>query len=44
VLAVGVTRSALGGGDAGDALLQLLLYDASIVVAGFLLFPVIWNP
>lgn len=44
VLAVAATRSALLGGEAGPVLLQLLLYDGSIVVAGFLLFPVIWNP
>lgn len=44
VLAVAATRAALGGGDAGGALLQLALYDGSVVVAGFLLFPVIWNP
>ncbi|KAB2962941.1 MAG: heme ABC transporter permease CcmB [Thermoanaerobaculia bacterium] len=44
VLAVAATRSALLGGEAGPVLVQLLLYDGSIVVAGFLLFPVIWNP
>ncbi len=44
VLAVAATRTALGGGDAGGALVQLVLYDGSVVVAGFLLFPVIWNP
>jgi hypothetical protein len=26
------------------ALLQLLLYDATVTVAGFMLFPVVWNP
>lgn len=44
VLAVGATRSALGGSEMGDSLVQLLLYDGSVVVAGFLLFPAIWNP
>ena len=44
VLAVGATRAALGGSEMGDSLLQLLLYDGSVVVAGFLLFPAIWNP
>src|SRR5690606_23252945 len=44
VLAVAATRAALGGGGGGDLLLQLLLYDGSVVVAGFLLFPVVWNP
>ena len=44
VLAVATTRAALLGGDPGDAVLQLFLYDGTVVVAGFLLFPVIWNP
>lgn len=44
VLAVAATRSAIGGGEGAEAALQLLLYDGSIVVAGFLLFPVVWNP
>jgi heme exporter protein B len=44
VLAVAATRAALGGGGGGDLLVQLLLYDGSVVVAGFLLFPVVWNP
>lgn len=44
VLAVAATRAALGGGDAGDVLVQLFLYDSTIMVAGFLLFPVIWAP
>ena len=44
VLAVAATRSAIGGGEGAEAVLQLVLYDGSIVVAGFLLFPVVWNP
>jgi heme exporter protein B len=43
-LAVGATRAALGGADPGGALELLVLYDGSVVVAGFLLFPAIWNP
>ncbi len=45
VLAVAATRSALvAEAAAGPVLTQLLLYDGSVVVAGFLLFPAIWNP
>jgi len=44
VLAVGATRAAVAGGAADEALRMLLLYDGTIIVAGFLLFPVIWNP
>ena len=44
LLAVELTFSAVGGGSGGVALPQLLLYDASITVAGLMLFPVVWNP
>jgi heme exporter protein B len=46
LLAVELTFSAVGGGggSGGVALSQLLLYDASITVAGLMLFPVVWNP
>ena len=43
-LAVVATRAAIGGGDEGPTLTLLLSYDGSVVVAGFLLFPTIWNP
>jgi heme exporter protein B len=43
-LAVAATRAALAGLDAGDVTTLLLLYDGSVVVAGFLLFPAVWNP
>lgn len=43
-LAVAAARVALTGIDEGNLLTLLLLYDGSIVVAGFLLFPAIWNP
>jgi ABC-type transport system involved in cytochrome c biogenesis permease component len=44
LIAVELSRGAVAGDPAGVALLQLLLYDASVTVAGFMLFPVVWNP
>jgi heme exporter protein B len=44
LIAVELTRVAVAGDPADVALLQLLLYDASVTVAGFMLFPVVWNP
>jgi heme exporter protein B len=44
LLAVELTRSAVLGASAGVALPQLLLYDASVTVAGLMLFPTAWNP
>jgi heme exporter protein B len=44
LIAVELTRMAVAGDPADMALLQLLLYDASVTVAGFMLFPVVWNP
>jgi heme exporter protein B len=44
LLAVELTRQAVGGGPAGVALAQLILYDASVTVAGLMLFPAVWNP
>lgn len=44
LLAVELTRSAVGGDPAGPVLPQLLLYDASVTIAGLMLFPVVWNP
>lgn len=44
VLAIEVARAAVGGDPPGVALGQLLLYDASVVVAGLMLFPFVWNP
>jgi heme exporter protein B len=43
-LAVAAARAAIGGGEAGQTLNLLVLYDGSVVVAGFLLFPTIWHP
>lgn len=44
LLVVELTRNAIVGGPAGVALPQLILYDASVSVAGLMLFPVVWNP
>ena len=44
LIAVELTRQAVAGDPADVALLQLLLYDGSVTVAGFMLFPVVWNP
>jgi heme exporter protein B len=44
LIAVELTRHAVAGDAADVALLQLLLYDGSVTVAGFMLFPVVWNP
>jgi heme exporter protein B len=44
LLAVELTRRAAAGDPAGVALPQLLLYDASVTVAGLMLFPAVWNP
>ena len=44
LIAVELSRHAVAGDPADVALLQLLLYDASVTVAGFMLFPVVWNP
>ena len=44
LIAVELSRHAVAGDPADVALFQLLLYDASVTVAGFMLFPVVWNP
>lgn len=44
LLAIEVTRNAVLGEPAGVALSQLILYDASVTIAGLMLFPVVWNP
>ncbi len=44
LLAVELTRNAVGGFTGGVAFTQLLLYDGTITVAGLMLFPAIWNP
>lgn len=44
VLAVELTRGATSGNPGGVALPVLLLYDATLTVAGLMLFPTVWNP
>ncbi|MEO8502289.1 MAG: heme exporter protein CcmB [Acidobacteriota bacterium] len=44
LLAIELTRAAVGGVPAEGVLRQLLLYDASVTVAGMMLFPAVWNP
>lgn len=44
LLVVELTRNAVSGDPAGVALPQLLLYDASVTIAGLMLFPAVWNP
>ena len=44
LLAVELTRNAVSGEPAGVALSQLMLYDASVTIAGLMLFPAVWNP
>jgi heme exporter protein B len=44
ILAVELTRNAVGGAPAGVALVQLFLYDAVVTIAGLMLFPLVWNP
>ena len=45
LLAVTLTRAAFAEAtELGPIVTQLLLYDGSVVVAGFMLFPAVWNP
>jgi heme exporter protein B len=44
LLAIELTRAAVTGAPAPDALRQLLLYDATVTVAGLMLFPAVWTP
>src|SRR5215207_5820134 len=44
LLAVELTRNAVSGEPAGVALSQLMLYDASVTIAGLMLFPAVWIP
>jgi len=43
-LAVSASRVAFAGVNSDPALTLLLLYDGVVIVAGFLLFPPVWNP
>jgi len=44
LLAVELTRAAVAGAPAEGVLRQVLLYDGTITVAAFMLFPAVWNP
>lgn len=44
VMAVALTRQAVSGEPAPVEIFQLVLYDASVIVVGLMLFPVLWNP
>ncbi len=44
LLTIQLTRHAVIGEPGGGLLLQLFLYDGSVMVAGLMLFPAIWNP
>lgn len=44
LFAVQLTRAAVTGEPAGVELRMLLLYDGTLTVAGFMLFPPIWSP
>ena len=43
-LAVALTRAAFGDPAQEGILIQLVLYDATVTVAGLMLFPAVWNP
>jgi heme exporter protein B len=44
LLVVELSRGAVTGSFEPAVLAQLLLYNASLVVAGLMLFPLVWNP
>ena len=44
VMAIDLTRMAVAGESGGLALQRLLLYDGTVSVISFMLFPAIWNP
>jgi heme exporter protein B len=44
LFAVQLTRAAVAGETPGQELQMLLLYDATLTVAGLMLFPPVWNP
>lgn len=43
-LAIVATSAAVLGEEAGSTLVQVLLYDGVLTVAGLMLFPAVWNP
>lgn len=44
LLSIELTRAAVGGSAGEGVLVNLVLYDATIAVAGLMLFPLVWNP
>ncbi len=44
LLAVELTRGAVGGSAGEGVLANLLLYDGAMAVAGLMFFPLVWNP
>jgi heme exporter protein B len=44
LLAIELTRGAVGGVMPEAVLVNLVLYDATMAVAGLMLFPLVWNP
>jgi len=44
LLAIELTRGAVGGAAGDGVLANLVLYDATMAVAGLMLFPFVWNP
>jgi len=44
LLAIELTRAAVGGVGGEGVVANLVLYDATMAVAGLMLFPLVWNP
>jgi len=44
LLAIELTRGAVGGPVGDGVVANLVLYDATMAVAGLMLFPFVWNP
>ena len=44
LLAIELTRGAVGGAVGDGVVANLVLYDATMAVAGLMLFPLVWNP
>jgi len=44
LLAIALTRAAVSGDGGTTWATEILLYDATVMVAGLMLFPVVWNP
>ena len=44
LLTIELTRGAVGGTVVEGTLVNLVLYDGSMAVAGLMLFPLVWNP